>query len=57
MIDLRLLHTLHVLHSGGTVTAEARALDLSPSADAQQLRQLAQQTKPSRCATTGRFCG
>ncbi|MEU6113034.1 LysR substrate-binding domain-containing protein [Streptomyces sp. NPDC047117] len=41
MIDLRLLQTLRVLHDQGTVTATAAALNLSPSAVSQQLRQLA----------------
>lgn len=41
MIDLRLLQALRVLHAQGTVTATAQALNLSPSAVSQQLRQLA----------------
>lgn len=40
MVDLRLLQALRVLHAQGTVTATARALNLSPSAVSQQLRQL-----------------
>ncbi|MFE6777219.1 LysR family transcriptional regulator [Streptomyces sp. NPDC057702] len=40
MVDLRLLQALRVLHARGTVTATAQALNLSPSAVSQQLRQL-----------------
>ncbi|MFI8853882.1 LysR family transcriptional regulator [Streptomyces sp. NPDC053499] len=54
MIDLRLLHTLRVLRSEGTVTATARALHLSPSAVSQQLRQLAQQTGAELLRPEGR---
>ncbi|MEU5833479.1 LysR substrate-binding domain-containing protein [Streptomyces diacarni] len=54
MIDLRLLHTLRVLHSEGTVTATAHALHLSPSAVSQQLRQLAQQTGAELLRQDGR---
>ncbi|MGH4031136.1 LysR family transcriptional regulator [Actinomycetota bacterium Odt1-20B] len=43
MIDLVLLQTFRVLNDQGTVTAAARALNLSPSAVSQQLRQLARQ--------------
>ncbi|MFE0103415.1 LysR family transcriptional regulator [Streptomyces sp. NPDC059009] len=44
MVDLVLLQTFRVLNDQGTVTAAARALNLSPSAVSQQLRQLARQT-------------
>jgi DNA-binding transcriptional LysR family regulator len=54
MIDLRLLHTLRVLHSEGTVTATARALHLSPSAVSQQLRQLARQAEAELLRQDGR---
>lgn len=55
MIDLRLLHTLRVLHSEGTVAATARALHLSPSAVSQQLRQLAQQVDAELLRQEGRI--
>jgi DNA-binding transcriptional LysR family regulator len=40
MIDLRRLHVLRILHQHGTVTAAATALNLTPSAVSQQIRQL-----------------
>lgn len=40
VINLRLLQTLRVMNAQGTVAATARALNLSPSAVSQQLRQL-----------------
>ncbi|WP_395107290.1 LysR family transcriptional regulator [Actinomadura sp. SCN-SB] len=40
MIDLRRLQVLRVLHQHGTVTAAAAALNLTPSAVSQQIRQL-----------------
>ncbi|MEV0778228.1 LysR family transcriptional regulator [Streptomyces sp. NPDC050428] len=43
MINLRLLQTLRVMHAQGTVAATARALNLSPSAVSQQLRQLSRE--------------
>lgn len=54
MVDLRLLQTLRVLHSHGTVTAAAGALHLSPSAVSQQLRQLAQQVGAELLQQDGR---
>jgi DNA-binding transcriptional LysR family regulator len=43
MVDLSLLQTFRVLEGQGTVTAAAQALNLSPSAVSQQLRQLSRQ--------------
>ncbi|WP_030018602.1 LysR family transcriptional regulator [Streptomyces monomycini] len=54
MIDLRLLQTLRVLHAQATVTATARALNLSPSAVSQQLRQLSRQVGADLLERDGR---
>ncbi|OKI02070.1 LysR family transcriptional regulator [Streptomyces sp. CB02923] len=54
MIDLRLLQTLRVLHAQATVTATARALNLSPSAVSQQLRQLSRQVGADLLVRDGR---
>lgn len=43
VINLRLLRTLRVMNAQGTVAATARALNLSPSAVSQQLRQLSRE--------------
>lgn len=43
VINLRLLQTLRVMNAQGTVAATARALNLSPSAVSQQLRQLSRE--------------
>lgn len=54
MVDLRLLQTFRVLHAQGTVTAAARALNLSPSAVSQQLRQLSRQVDAELLEPDGR---
>ncbi|MFD4999108.1 LysR family transcriptional regulator [Streptomyces buecherae] len=54
MVDLRLLQALRVLHAQGTVTATARALNLSPSAVSQQLRQLSQAVGATLLVRDGR---
>ena len=54
MVDLRLLHTLRVLHDQETVTATAEALHLSPSAVSHQLRQLSRQVGTELLRQDGR---
>ncbi|MGC9500916.1 LysR family transcriptional regulator [Streptomyces sp. WG7] len=54
MVDLILLQTFRVLQAEGTVTAAAQALNLSPSAVSQQLRQLSRQTGAELLEPDGR---
>lgn len=54
VIDLQLLHTFRVLHAQGTVTAAARAMNLSPSAVSQQLRRLSRQVGAELLRQEGR---
>ncbi|WP_129788168.1 LysR family transcriptional regulator [Promicromonospora panici] len=54
MVDLGLLQTFRVLAEQGTVTAAAQALNLSPSAVSQQLRQLSRQAGAELLEPDGR---
>ena len=54
MVDLGLLRTFRVLEDQGTVTAAAQALNLSPSAVSQQLRQLSRQAGATLLEPDGR---
>jgi DNA-binding transcriptional LysR family regulator len=54
MVDLGLLQTFRVLEEQGTVTAAAQALNLSPSAVSQQLRQLSRQAGAELLEPDGR---
>ncbi len=54
MVDLGLLQTFRVLEEQGTVTAAAHALNLSPSAVSQQLRQLSRQAGAALLEPDGR---